>query len=247
VAVLDDAPRASGLGRLLGVRGDARAAGVALLLGGVGVGAFVGSLVLDWYAVSFNVLSVGPSPSGTTFGLSDDMFGQVYLLGVLGLIALLGGVLSRPETAARLRMAAAGWAVGVGSVVLAIALHLRHEAQSLSQSSYYVPDSSGTFTVVGDVNATVHTSTQFRPGIYLAFAALVLLTAGVFAAAQPAVKALKASPAPGPAQERSPEAPAVREQESEPRGGAQQAVRVDDLTVIAGHSTTSLDADILRN
>jgi hypothetical protein len=115
--------------------------------------------------------------------------------------------------------------------------------------TYFEP-ASGTYAVVDRSGATVNISSHTGPGLYLSLAALLLLAAGVFVAARPAAKALAGSPktttSTTTARVRQPETPAVRAPEPGPAGGAQPAVRVDDLSVIGGSQTTSFDADILR-
>lgn len=213
--VLPDEPRASGgLARMLGVLGGGRRAVRALVAGIAGTGGFVASLVLDWQSVTMNLNGsniFGQSGDQSfTVGLRLASYAVVYLIGMLGLIAVLGAVLTRPDLAARLRVGTAGFGVGLTGVIVAIGFQIQDTVFGRMFFGF-------TDVFVGPVppemqeqiDATVF---GYQPGTYLAVGAVLALVTGVWLAAgpvraEPVVHAPLASPVPATAPAAAPVSP----------------------------------------
>ncbi|HEY7223393.1 MAG TPA: hypothetical protein VH561_07275 [Micromonosporaceae bacterium] len=271
-------PPAPGLvRRLLGPRAGS-AATPALVAGLVGVAALIAALVLDWQHVTFSqdpdiVSTTEGDPSNLTLalGLSGSGLSGVYALGVIGLIALVGLAISRPDLAAGARLAASGVGLGVGGVVVAMIIQMRHWVTQLYEggglTAAVVSGNSDSLQQLMD-----NSRFTVQPGLYAGGAAVVVLVAGVWLAARPARSPLPAAPAevastataplaPAPAVQTSPPAPPVEQPAAPPslygppspapEWSRQEATRVgyaDGLSVApAGSVDIGTQTDILRN
>jgi hypothetical protein len=177
--------------RMLVPHSPARPATPAFIAGALGAAAFIGSLVMDWQHI---VVGSAPNPTGTganpevlRAGLGTvDMLGQVYVLGCIALLGVIGAVLARPEAALRIRLGTTGVAVGLIGVLIAVALRLPETV----------------FNLVGLLNGLTGDNTQqlmartkitYEPGVFYAFAAVALLTLAVWLASLPAARLLQAA------------------------------------------------------
>jgi hypothetical protein len=231
--------RPSVLGRLLAPQSGARPATTAFALGIAAVLAFMASLVLDWMTVTVEV------PSESTFSFRSgeqvqlaaslsnvDVLGEVYLLGGIGLLGLVGAVLTRPDMALRWRLGATGIGLGLLAVVVADARRL--PASTYSEDSIF-------YTNTRALEALQDSSqVAYQPGILCALGAIVLLVTAIWFAARPAARALAqlptfaVTPAPPPVPPAPSPAPAA--EPSQWRGPAWSGSlrgRVDGLTVSA--------------
>jgi hypothetical protein len=98
-----------------------------------------------------------------------DGLGSVYVWVMLGLLASIGAAIAWPHSALRLRVLATG--VGVGLIGILIALTLRLAGAFVDQQA--VPTES---------QAQLKTVTTIQPGLYFAFAAVVLCVAAIWLA-----------------------------------------------------------------
>jgi hypothetical protein len=177
------------LGRLLIPQAGTKPAVTAFLAGLAGTGAFVASLVMKWQRITIADLSAltnGPSRNELviTAGLgSIDVLGLVYLLGSLALIAMLGSVLVRPDQALRLRMGAVGLGIGILGVLVAIMFRLPETILNI-QGAF-----SGLSTQLQQ-ELVDGSDIAYEAGLFAGFAAVVLLTAGVWLAGAPAARAI---------------------------------------------------------
>jgi hypothetical protein len=177
------------LGRLLVPQTGTKPAMTAFLVGLAGTAAFVASLVMKWQRISVALDSSNTpgrsssDPIVITAGLgSIDVLGLVYLLGALALIAMLGSVLVRPDQALRLRMGAAGLGIGILAVLVAISMRLPETIFNLQ----------GIFGgLSGDEQQAMldRSDVAYESGLFAGFAAIALLTAGVWLAGAPAARA----------------------------------------------------------
>jgi hypothetical protein len=191
-----------GLQRVLGASGSR----TPFLLGLAGIAAFGASLVLDWVRISIARqggldpgFSLGGSVVSAGFGLPGDSVGLAYLLSVLGLIATLGAVLGRPDTALRLRMAVSGLGVGVLAVLAAVAL---------GGTDRFLGQEAGLQTLLGStaIGSTFdNAKVGYEPGIFCAAGAVVLLVVGIWRAGAPAERVSMALVAHAAAQTPRPE------------------------------------------
>jgi hypothetical protein len=165
------------LHRLLGVADTGSPLSVALLLGALGAAAFVGSMAYPWEGVHLGLTPLntgGPSIQLTTstYDLaptSVDGLGTVYVWVVIGLLVGIGAAVAWPRSAARLRVLATG--VGVGAVGILIALTVRLPQAFINQQG--LPEEG---------QAQLKVDTWHKPGLYFAFAAVVLCVAAIWLA-----------------------------------------------------------------
>lgn len=167
-------PREPGpLGRLIAPQSGGKPATMAFLIGVLAAAAFVGSLSLDWLSVSTTQPSEPPpAPSTQTYGhnITDVfMLGLVYTLGGVAQLGIVGAVITRSEAALRLRMGAVGVGVGLLGIVLAATIRLPGQ---LGQQL----ESAGASKV------------SFEPGIFCAYAAVVLPTVAIWLVSRPAAR-----------------------------------------------------------
>ncbi len=173
--------------RLVTPEGGGRPATAAFAIGIAGAAAFVASLALDWQSVTRpagNHTSV--STSAQSFGdniASVFMLGLVYAVGGVALLGLLGAVVTRSELALRLRMPAAG--VTAGLVGVLVAATIRMPEYLMAQAGFGDPGSP----------AVAGVTTSYQPGIFCAYAAVVLPMVAIWLAARPAARALHAASA----------------------------------------------------
>lgn len=254
-----------GIARLLGVEGGRRAM-TAVVVGLVGVAAFVASLLVDWLRVT-----VAPSPEygiqggEYAFDLAMSEYAVVYPIGVLGLLTMVGLGLTRPDVARRLRLAAVALGIGLAGVVMATVNELRDAtADGIAYPVFFMGDIPGALEelVAGQTYTPL-------PGQMLAFGTVVLLVVAAWLAGGPARTGLAAATAvaaaPGSSVAHDPAAapvsPAPQADEAtgvssagepldhrSPVAGATRVGYVDDLTVMTSDAIDlGGQADILRN
>jgi len=174
--------------RLVAPEGGGRPATAALAIGIAGAAAFVASLALDWQSVTLPAgeRTFDSTTSAQSFGdniANVFMLGLVYAVGGVVLLGLLGTVVTRSELALRLRMPAAG--VTVGLVGVLVAATIRMPEYLMAQAGFGGPGSP----------AVAGVTTSYEPGIFCAYAAVVLPMVAIWLAARPAARALHAAAA----------------------------------------------------
>ncbi len=165
-------------GRLVTPPGGGRPATAAFLVGILGAVAFVASLSLDWQSVT-EPPDTPPSSDTQPLTAADNitnpfMLGLVYALCGVALLGLLGAALTRPELALRLRMAAAGVTVALVGVLVATTIRLPEQLMT----QYAIEPAVA--------------RTSYEPGLFCAYAAVVLPVVAIWLAARPAARALLA-------------------------------------------------------
>jgi hypothetical protein len=219
-------PREPGwLGRLIAPPSGGRPATLAFLLGVAGAAAFVGSLALDWQKVR---LPTDESFQGAELHFASgiasiDTLSLVYTLCVVALLGIVGAVITRPELALRLRMAAAGVTVGVVGILAAVTVRLDGAIANLSMGFYgFTTEQAATMTF------------SYEPGIFCGYAAAVLPGMAIWVAGRTAVRG--AAPArPEPAAPSVGGEPAVRHADLHPvRELSVSGSEPLDLTVAPG-------------
>jgi hypothetical protein len=171
------APRRGWLSRLLAPEANARPAASAFVVGALGAASFVASLALRWHSITIPTDINAPNgmifiyENGTSSVTSPSTLGQIYALGVIALLSLVGATLNRADLALRLRMGAAGLTVGLLGVVIAITI--------------IVPDLASRQGAVRDGPGAV---VSYEPGLLFAYAAVVLPIVAIWLASRPAVR-----------------------------------------------------------
>jgi len=174
--------RSGWAGRML-VLGEGRRGSWVRSLGALGAAAFLMSLLVDWQTITMNTPNTAgiedtSSASVTVgFGVGDQAsFGLVYLFGVIGLLAVAGAVLSRPDLAFRLRTGVIGGAVGVLAVLVAITARLDDTIVGIPQ---------GLQALFGNIQPTDgRYKFGYAPGLIFAYAAVVLPAVAIWLAAR---------------------------------------------------------------
>jgi hypothetical protein len=155
------------------------------LLGALGAVAFLLSLLLPWQTVTpprgtpddqFVGVTDGATTVSADFG-DMSSFGLVYLFALVALLALVGAAVSRPELAGRFRLSAAGGAVGVLAVLIAVTTRLVDEPMGTDA----LRGIYGLGLVGGDTSLY---KLSIGPGLFAGYAAVVLTTAAVWLAAR---------------------------------------------------------------
>jgi hypothetical protein len=173
--IVADEGRRGLLRRLLGVADSGSPLSLALLVGALGAAAFVASMAYSWERVLLDLTPLGNGTferTSSTFDLaptSVDGLGTVYVWVMIGLLATIGAAVAWPQSAARLRVLATG--VGVGAVGILIALTVRLPQAFISQQGVPV-----------EGQAQLKVNTTHEPGVYFAFAAVVLCVAAIWLA-----------------------------------------------------------------
>ena len=171
------APRRGWLSRLLAPEANVRPAASAFVVGTLGMAAFVASLALQWHSITIPTDTNGTSgmifiyENGTSRVTSPSTLGQIYALGVIALLSLVGATLNHADLALRLRMGAAGLAVGLLGVVIAITI--------------IVPDLASRQGAARNGPGAV---VSYEPGLLFAYAAVVLPIVAIWLASRPAVR-----------------------------------------------------------
>ena len=178
---LRDEPRTrGGLARLLGSKAAGRSAVTAFGAGIAGTAAFVASLLVDWQHVTLGrpeIFSVDEEEFAV--GLDSASYAVAYLLGMLALLALLGVVVGRPELARRLRMGATALGVGIVGVLVAIMDQLQNVMNQIYGFSLNFGGG-----IPPEIQQIIDNTTYTPlPGQFIAFAAVLVLVAGVWLAA----------------------------------------------------------------
>jgi hypothetical protein len=170
-----------GLFRRLGVSSRSALTGIAA--GIAGTGALGTSLVVDWQHLSLSLQSGSNDPGFSdirqefTLGLGQMPYSDVYVIGVLGLLAMLGAAVARADRAHWLRFAAT--ALGLGLVALVAVMV--YFAEPTFAALYFGDD-------------TLHTSERLLGGGYWALGAVAAIVAGVWLTAGPASAVPVATP-----------------------------------------------------
>jgi hypothetical protein len=185
----------------------------ALVLAGLGAAAFAVSLILEWqHVIVTRSADTGQAPTGTDVHAEAaahvgdlDIFGTVYLVAVIGLLAAAGLAASRADLAARLRHPLAGG--GLGVLAMLVAVVVRASAQRLDTKPSPLDSLSTTYVMNGDGTLFSSDSTviyTMRPGsgLVFAFAAVLLPLGAVWLAARQTPRAY-----PAPAAEADPDDP----------------------------------------
>ncbi len=173
------APQRGWVERLLGISDRGGATSVAVLVGALGAAAFVGSLAYGWQKEVVDLTS-SSGGSGNDAAVSTMTFdvspasvaglGTVYVLAMVGLLAVVGVAVSWQYLALRLRVISSG--VGVGLIGVLIALTIR------------MPSTAGQAEGAGLLPVEVRdriTTTQ-SAGLYFAYLAVALLVASTWLA-----------------------------------------------------------------
>jgi hypothetical protein len=176
---------------------------MGLVAGVVGTGALAASLIVDWQRLTFTRQSGSNDPgfstilsSGYTLGLAQLPYADVYVLGVLGLLTVLGVSVARPDRARWLRFASTALGLGLAALVRVMV----YDGEALI-AALYLSD------------AMLETHEQIAAGGYWALGAVAVTVAGVWLTAgsasavpvaKPAAEAVPTSAPPSPPAELSP-------------------------------------------
>jgi hypothetical protein len=180
------------LGRMIAPNGGGQPATAAVVVGVLAAVAFALSMAFDWSTVTIVEPSQGSEqPPRNEFimhaGLGSlDSLSFVYALGMVALLGAVGAVVTRPELALRLRLAAIGVTAGLVGVVVAATLRLPTVVTPF------------TFPPSYEVKHAI------QIGIFFGYGAVVLPLAAIWLAARHAARSVPPVPA-----------PSVREPESE--------------------------------
>jgi hypothetical protein len=175
------------LGRLIAPSGGGRPVTAAAAVGGLAAVAFALSMAFDWSLVTVNEPAPSDQPQSNNLALHAgvgtlDSLSFVYALGMVALLGTVGAVVTRPELALRLRLAAIGVTAGMVGVVVATTMRMDTIVPFGLPTSYTV-------------------TTSIQVGLFFGYAAAVLPLAAIWLAARPAARARP--PAPEPAPERA--------------------------------------------
>jgi hypothetical protein len=219
------------LSRLINPQAGAKPATTAFVLGIAAAGAFVASLVLRWQQVTFTIpldadfsARNGSEVTSVANPGTVDTLGEVYLIGMVALLGLVGAVVARPDLALRLRMGVTGIGVGLLGIVIAVVLRFPETAAGGYDSFFAIQG------VRDELRASVKVA--YEPGLAAAAGAVALAVAAVWLAARPAVRALTqihdqaAVPATAPAPQHAVTAPPA----AAPKHSG-QLIHVDELSV----------------
>jgi hypothetical protein len=199
-------------GRLIAPQGHGpRPSTVAVLVGLLGVAAFVAAMVLDWMTLTIPTNWDG-SAGGNTQTVNQSLvdpasMGIVFALAGTSLITMVGFVVTRPDQALRLRLGAVGLSVAMLSIAVSGTLNLQRR---LTPMYYGLPSE-----MQDEITAAI------QPGLFAGYAAAVLPAVAVWLASRPAARAARAStvtqsdaepaePTPPPARSVEPDAELLR-------------------------------------
>ncbi|WP_344081359.1 hypothetical protein [Luedemannella helvata] len=161
----------------------------------VGAGAFAASLIADWQRVTFaqqdgevNIRRTLEFAGEVASRVGDlDLFGTVYLVGVIGLLAAAAAAIGRAEHAARLRFPVIGGGLGLVAMLVAVALRASTERLDMKRSvldqltmSYGYDDEGNLLSITGAAPPTF----SVGAGLLLAFAAVLLPLGAVWFASR---------------------------------------------------------------
>lgn len=199
---------------------------------------FVGSLTLDWTTLTIDWTSFEETGRGVELPEGESLLapterqiigkreiasgiesmatlGQVYTMGIVALLGVVGAAISRPDFALRARMAVAGITAGLAGVVLSATSRLAEGALA----------ATGPVDVRSlDIDLGV-TATSYEPGLLCAYVALVLSFATVWLSGRRAAHGIRearaaadAEPAgdAAPPTQRTPQATSSPPQHGEP-------------------------------
>jgi hypothetical protein len=168
------------LGRLIAPSGGGRPATAAVVIGVLAAVAFALSLSFNWGTVT---LDEGPFEGQAQYeaGVSN-MFSLSlgYMIGVVALLGIVGAVVTMPELALKLRLAAIGVTAGVVAIVIAATVQLPTVA-TLGYPGQIEPKAA------------------IQVGLFFGYAAAVLPLAAIWLAARPAAQPPPPPPPPPPA------------------------------------------------
>lgn len=168
-----------------------RGAFAAIAAGAV---AFAVSLVIEWQHITLtlqgNDLDVTRAESyrgEVPAHVGDlDLFGMVYLVGVIGLLVAAGAAMTRADLAARLRLPVIGGGLGLAAMLVAVAVRAT-QAQLDTKPS--VLDNMRYLSIDGDGNmlsasSAVNYEMSVGGGLLFAFAAVLLPLGAVWLASR---------------------------------------------------------------
>jgi hypothetical protein len=168
------------LGRLIAPSDGGRPAAAAVVVGALAAVAFALSLAFNWGTVTISGGAFEGEQPDTVYEASvSNMISLsfVYLIGIIALLGIVGAVVTTPELALKLRLAAIGVTAGVVAVVIAATVQMPTVA---------------TLGLPGQYEA----KTVIQVGLFFGYAAAVLPLAAIWLAARPAAHPRPPAPAP---------------------------------------------------
>lgn len=166
------------LSRLISPYGGGRPGTAAVVVGLLAAVAFALSLAFDWGTVTITE-GQGDGPSdGTAYTANVTnmiSLSLAYLIGGIALLGIVGAVVTLPELALKLRLAALGVTAGMASVVIAATVQMP------------------TVVTLG-MPGRLETKSAIELGLFCAYAAVILPLAAIWLAARPATRARPAPP-----------------------------------------------------
>jgi hypothetical protein len=186
-----------------------RGAFAAIAAIAAGAVAFAVSLVLEWQHITLtlqgndvDVTRAESFHSEVAAKVGDlDLFGMVYLFGVIGLLVAAGLAMSRADLASRLRLPVAGGSLGLAAMLVAVALRVSQAGFDTKPS---ILDNLRYLSIDGDGNmlsasSAVNVEASVGGGLLFALAAVLLPLGAVWLASRSAPQGY-AVPAPAVAQ-----------------------------------------------
>jgi hypothetical protein len=167
------------IGRLIAPSDGGRPATAAVVVGVLAAVAFALSLAFNWGTVTIDegAFQGAQQPSEYTAGVTNMIsLSFVYLIGNVALLGIVGAVVTTPELALKLRLAAIGVTAGLVAVVIAATVQMP------------------TVATLG-IPGQYETKSAIEVGLFFGYAAAVLPLAAVWLAARPAAQARPPSPA----------------------------------------------------
>jgi len=164
-------PEPGWLGRLIAPRGGrkGRPATASFLVGITGAVAFALSMIFDWGTVTVTQQQTElPGSNHFSAGVANLFtLGLAYSMGVIALLGVAGAVVTSPDLAVRLRLAASGVTVGLTGVVVAATAQMPN------------------LVTVGFENES-QMKTSIELGLFFAYAAVILPAVSIWLSARPA-------------------------------------------------------------
>ncbi len=199
-------PRGQWLRRAMLPTGHDGGRQTAIALTVVGAVAFAASLIADWQRISLATTSdddpvfrrSSEFTAEVTSQVGDlNLFGTVYLLGVIGLLVAAAVAIGRADDAARLRFPILGG--GLGLVAMLVAVAVRASSERLDSKSSIIDQLSLMAGFDGEGNVAVSSAVTLTMsvglGLLFAFAAVLLPSGAVWLTARAAPPREYAAPA----------------------------------------------------